>query len=307
MRDTRTGARALAVAVVASLVVLSAFAPLAAAAGGTTVSVVPADDRIETGETTTIQVVVDSADGGAGAAEFRVAVDDANTVRIVDVTVAGSGQVKETTADDGSWIDVEYAFADTADTGSVVVAEVTVEGVSAGTTGVTLEPAEGNDATVVYDENGHGYDVTGTNGVRLTVGDDDDGGSVSRASTGSDQSEQPTGERDGTDSDGESDTGGDVERVDETPPTESEDGDVSSGSDSDGASSGSGGETAASNDATATTPEPSIDVGTSTRFGIGWDTATIDRGVDAAGGPAVVAIGAAGVVGLIALGLRRRR
>jgi hypothetical protein len=281
------------------------FAGLASAASttGLTVSITDDDDTIAPGETTTVEIAVANADGGVGAAEFRVAVDNANIVRIVGVTVAGSGQVKETTADDGSWIDVEYAFADTADTGSVVVAEVTVEGASAGTTDVTLEPAEGNDATVVYDEGGDGYDVTGTNDVRLTVGDDDDDGSVSRSSSGSDRSEQPTGERDGTDGDGESDTDGDVESVDETPPTESEDGDVSSGSDS----SGSDGETAASNDATATTSEPSIDVGTSTRFGIGWDTATIDRAVGAAGGPAVVAIGAAGVVGLIALGLRRRR
>jgi hypothetical protein len=162
--------RTFAVALVASLLVVSAAAPLAAAAGGTSVSVALAD-RVDVGETTTIQVVVDSADGGVGAAELRVAVADASVAEITGVTVRGSGATETDLADDGSSVDVEYAFRDTADTGSVVIAEVTLRGTERGTTDVTIAPAEGNDAVLVFDENGSGYAVTSLNGASLTVGD----------------------------------------------------------------------------------------------------------------------------------------
>lgn len=169
MRQSHTVARTLAIGGVASLVILSVTAPIIAAAGGTTLSVVPESESIAPGETTTIQVVVDSTDGGAGAAEFRLALDDASTAEVVDVTVLGSARVTAEMADDASWIDVEYAFQDTADTGSVVIAEVAVKGVDTGATVIRLEPAAGNDAIAVYDEDGTGYSVTGTNSARLSV------------------------------------------------------------------------------------------------------------------------------------------
>ncbi|MDS0279519.1 dockerin type I domain-containing protein [Halomicroarcula sp. S1AR25-4] len=159
----------LVVTAVALLVVVSAAAPLAAAAGGTTVSLVPADTSVDVGQTTTFEVVVDSADGGVGAAEFSVAVDDPSVAEITDVTVLGSGATNTDIAADGSSVDVEYAFRDTADTGSVTIAEVTVQGVSDGSTGVSLAPASGNDDVLVFDEGGTGYDVTGTNDATLDV------------------------------------------------------------------------------------------------------------------------------------------
>ena len=164
--------RRLVVAVVALSLVFPAAASPAAAAGSTSVSIAPADASVDVGENTTFEVVVDSAQGGVGAAEIGVAVDG-SVAEITDVEVVGAGATETTIADDGSSVDIEYAFRDTADTGSVAVAEVTVRGVGDGSTGVTLESAAGNDAVLVFDEGGTGYDVTGTNGATLSVAGDD--------------------------------------------------------------------------------------------------------------------------------------
>jgi Rieske Fe-S protein len=164
----------LAVLIVAALLVVSsASAGVALAAGGTTVSLTPASDSVDVGESTTFSVVVDSANGGVGAAEVGIAVDDPNVAEITSVTVPGSGREVVNIADDGSSVDVEYAFRDTAQTGSVTIIEVTVEGVAAGETGVSLEAAAGNPGVLIFDENGAGYDVTGTNDATLTVAGDE--------------------------------------------------------------------------------------------------------------------------------------
>jgi hypothetical protein len=288
-RPRRTRIRAGAVVV--ALAVLSVTAPLAAAAGGTTMSLVSTDDSIGVGETTTIDVVVDDVDGGAGAAEFRVSLADTTVARLTDVTVLGSGRVEQAAADDGSWIDVKYAFVDTADTGSVTVAEVTVEGVAPGTTGVAIESAAGNSATVVYDESGVGYTVTGTNGIRLAVGD-----AGSTADAGSDRTVPEDGS-DGSDAAGTGSSDG----VSSAEPGDTAGEDASS--DANEASPGSG--DAASNEVTEPTPEESDDAGASTRFGVTPDPALLDRVAGALGGP-VGALAAAVVVVLLGVGLRRR-
>ena len=158
----------IAVAVTA-LVVLVAATGVVMAAGGTSVSIAPGTDSVDVGETATFEVVVDEASGGVGAAEIGIAVDDPSVAEITDVSVLGSGVQTVAIADDGASADVEYAFRDTADTGSVPVVEVTVGGQASGETGLSLEAAEGNDDVVVYDEEGIGYDLTGTNGATLTV------------------------------------------------------------------------------------------------------------------------------------------
>lgn len=193
MRDTCADARVLAVALAASLVAISAAAPLVAAAGQTTVSLDSGDGTVDVGETTTVEVVVNDVQGGVGAAGFRVVVANTSVVRITNVTVLGSGTVTKEVAENGSWADVEYVFRDTADTGSVVVAEVTVEGVGAGTTELSLEPAEDKDDVAVFDESGTGYEVTGTSGTRIstdageaTASDPGTPGSGSADATGSD-------------------------------------------------------------------------------------------------------------------------
>lgn len=303
-------ARTLAVAVVVSLAVLSVTAPFAAAAGGTTMSIVPADDSIGVGETTTIEVVVDDADGGAGAAEFRVSLADTAVARLTDVTVLGSGRVEQTVADDGSWVDVQYAFADTADTGSVVVAEVTVEGVADGSTDVALEPAEGNDATVVYDEAGTGYRVTGTNGVRLSVGsggdiDVDEGVDLNENAPPSvdDEADQPQGDaNDDTNGAGEPDAPGSAGESNTADDADSSD----SGPSADAADASSGSASTSSSGAEEPASERSDDAGAATTFGTALNADGVERVVGAVSGP--VGLVAAVTIGfLLGIGFHRRR
>jgi hypothetical protein len=134
---------------------------------GTTVSLVPADQQTAVGASTTYEVVVDSANGGVGAGEFAVSVDDTSVATISDAEVL-NGAIVESVVTDSS-IEVDYYGADTAETGSVVVATVTVAGVGDGTTGLTLEATSGNADVLLFDEEGTGYDVTGTNGASLEV------------------------------------------------------------------------------------------------------------------------------------------
>jgi len=163
-------------AVGALLLLAAAAIGPAAAAGGTTVSSTPTEAATDVRENTTVQIVVDDAQGGVGAAEFRVSVDE-NIAEISDVDVHGSGSTKVTTADNGSFVEVEYAFQDTADTGSVTIADVAVLGHSDGSTAVNLEAATGNDKVLVFDEGGTGYDVTDIDAATLRVGDTDSSGS----------------------------------------------------------------------------------------------------------------------------------
>ncbi|WP_435074550.1 CARDB domain-containing protein [Halorubrum sp. HHNYT27] len=164
--------RRLIVAVVALSLLAPAAASPVAAAGATSVSIAPADASVDVGESTTFEVVVDESQGGVGAAEIGVAVDS-SVAEITGVEVLGPGATNTEIADDGSSVDLEYAFRDTADSGSVTVAEVTVQGVSDGTTDVSLEPTAGNDAVLIFDETGTGYDVTGTNDATLSVEGDE--------------------------------------------------------------------------------------------------------------------------------------
>ncbi|WP_435074549.1 PKD domain-containing protein [Halorubrum sp. HHNYT27] len=136
----------------------------------TTVSLQPADQTTAVGVTATYDIVVDDADGGVGAAEVGVAVDDPGVATITDASAIDANTSEDVDiAADGSSVDLEYAFADTADTGSVTIATVELEGSGAGTANLSLEPTEGNGEVLVFDEEGLGYDVTGTNGATLDV------------------------------------------------------------------------------------------------------------------------------------------
>jgi hypothetical protein len=134
----------------------------------TTVSLQPADQTSAVGVTTTYEVVVDSAAGGVGAGEIAVNVDDTSIATITDVTVLNGADAEEITVTDSS-AQFDYFGADTSQSGSVAVAEVTVEGASDGTASLSIGPADGNDEVLLFDEAGQPYDVTGTNGASLEV------------------------------------------------------------------------------------------------------------------------------------------
>ncbi|MFC6943242.1 CARDB domain-containing protein, partial [Salinirubellus sp. GCM10025818] len=135
----------------------------------TTLRLDPSSANVQPGQTTTYEIVVDSADGGVGAAEIGIAVDDTSVATITEATVLGSGDEEVDIAEDGSRVDIDYAFRDTMNSGSFPILEVTVEGQSIGDTSLSIVATEGNDEVLLFDEGGTGYDVTGTAGATLSV------------------------------------------------------------------------------------------------------------------------------------------
>jgi hypothetical protein len=128
----------------------------------------PVDQTVTSGSTTTVDVVVDSADGGVGAGTFAVSVDDPSVAFITDAEVQNGPMdqfVQSSIAADGGSATVEYATADTADSGSVPVVTLTLEGATTGSTSVSID-----DATL-YDETGAPYVVTGTSDASVIVED----------------------------------------------------------------------------------------------------------------------------------------
>jgi predicted nucleotidyltransferase len=136
----------------------------------TAVSLQLSDSTVSVGETTTYDVVVDTADGGVGAYDFSVSIDDPSVASISDVAVSGdpSGETTEVSiAEDGSAADVKAALADTDDSGSVTIATVTVRGDDAGTSDIGLA------VEALGTEAGASYAVTETTGASITVASDD--------------------------------------------------------------------------------------------------------------------------------------
>jgi hypothetical protein len=130
------------------------------------VSLAPLSSEISVDDTTTYGLVVDDAQNGVGAYTATVSLEDASVGSITDVTLHGSssGQTETVeTAEDGSSARINAALMDTADTGSVTVATVTVEGTAAGST--TLSTS----VDALANEEANRYDVTQTNFVLLTV------------------------------------------------------------------------------------------------------------------------------------------
>ncbi|RLM89321.1 PKD domain-containing protein [Halobellus sp. Atlit-38R] len=132
----------------------------------TSVSLSPANGETFVGGTTTYELVVDDAQGGVGAYEATVSLDDPSVGSITDVSLQGSPAGQTTNVDvasDGSSVAIDAALMDTADSGSVPVATITVQGNAAGATDLSASvSALGNEA-------GNSYTVTGTQGASLSV------------------------------------------------------------------------------------------------------------------------------------------
>ncbi|NHN60176.1 MULTISPECIES: dockerin type I domain-containing protein [Halorussus] len=168
-RSTRT----LAV-VLAALTVLSTVGGVASAAGATSLSVSPAESQIAPGETTTVEVVLDDADGGVGAGQIGVEVGDSSVATVVDVSAGNDpGSASPSIADDGSAASALYAFDDTADTGAVTVLTVTLQGQSAGSTDLSIvSPAEAGGVDQILDfadEQGGTYELGELGTATVTV------------------------------------------------------------------------------------------------------------------------------------------
>ncbi|MFC5136488.1 MULTISPECIES: hypothetical protein [Haloferacaceae] len=145
--------------------------PEPAPAPETAVGIEPGSATVDEGETTTYEVVVANADGGVGAYNLTVDVEDSSIASITEATPQGepSNQTTEVfVADDGSSAEVVAALANTNDTGNVTVATMTVEGDDDGTSDIGLS------VDALGTEAGNSYNVTETTGASITVEEDDD-------------------------------------------------------------------------------------------------------------------------------------
>lgn len=157
--------QALLVCAVGTFVILAGGVALAGAAGDTTVTLSPVETETEPGETITVEVVVDAADGGIGAQEINVTVGDTDVAEIVDAEPTGDPADAFTGADiaeDGSNVVITAATMDTPDTGSVVIARVDLKVKSAG------EADMGLSVEALGDEEGNSYTVSETPGATVT-------------------------------------------------------------------------------------------------------------------------------------------
>ncbi|WP_418285062.1 PKD domain-containing protein [Halorubrum sp. DTA46] len=135
-----------------------------ASASETSVSLSPQSAEVVAGNTETYDVVVDSADGGVGAYELTVSLDDASVASITDVTIAGNpGLTNVNYAEDNSSVTIRAALMDTDDTGSVSIASITVEGTAEGSSDISL------DVQALGNEDGESYTVTDENGASISV------------------------------------------------------------------------------------------------------------------------------------------
>ena len=139
-----------------------------ATASETSVSLSPESSEAVVGDTETYDVVVDNADGGVGAYELTVSLDDSSVASVTDLELGGGPDAKTqnvTFADDGSSVTVSAALANTSDTGSVTISSVTVEGVAEGSSDLSV------DVQALGDEEGDSYTVTDENGASISVVD----------------------------------------------------------------------------------------------------------------------------------------
>ncbi|MFC6836475.1 PKD domain-containing protein [Halomarina ordinaria] len=128
------------------------------------VSLSPAEQTVGVGGSVTYDVVVENADGGVGAVDLVVSVDDASVATIDAIEPAVSTVDDEATvAEDGSSASLSAFGMDTADEGAVTVATVTVDAAAVDTTQLSL------DVTALGTEDGEDVTVTDTAGATLVV------------------------------------------------------------------------------------------------------------------------------------------
>lgn len=142
--------------------VLSSSVGIAMGAGATSVAVQPSSDTITAGNTSTVDIVVESAAGGVGSIDIELSVSDGAIADISDTAVAGNPDTVET-SDGTDSVRITATGMDTADSGSVPVASVTLTGDTAGTSSLDLTVA------AIGDESGEAYSITDERDGELTV------------------------------------------------------------------------------------------------------------------------------------------
>jgi hypothetical protein len=260
---TRSGVRAAACALAFATLFASTIG-VAAAAGTTDIGVTAERDALTSGETTTVEVVVEDADGGVGALNATVTLSNPDIASVENVTIHGDPRLERITErDDG--VGLSAALADTDDVGSVTVATVVLRAEQPGQTSVDL------DVRALGDEDGAAYSVGNIDRPTITVNDVSGSSSDAQTSSGSVDDEAAS------------------EWVDEGATPESTDDEAASESTDDGSTDSSANQESGDNDDTTGGDDQSGSAG----------SASAGQLVETAGGPMAVISTPAGAIGAV--------
>ncbi|WP_280536828.1 HVO_2072 family ArtA-dependent S-layer glycoprotein [Halopenitus sp. POP-27] len=153
--------------------VLSVFAVAAgpvSAAGNTNVELQPSENSASSG-TVEYDLVLTNADGGVGAFDaINVTVADTNAATIDSISSDIGAAETSTSGDDQASVNVQFG-ADTANTGAVTLATITVQAGSSGSTDLNVD-VTGD----ISDESGQLYTIDAVNDATFTVDDGSNGG-----------------------------------------------------------------------------------------------------------------------------------
>jgi hypothetical protein len=260
---TRSGVRAAACALAFATLFASTIG-VAAAAGTTDIGVTAERDALTSGETTTVEIVVEDADGGVGALNATVTLSNPDIASVENVTIHGDPRLERITErDDG--VGLSAALADTDDVGSVTVATVVLRAEQPGQTSVDL------DVRALGDEDGAAYSVGNIDRPTITVNDVSGSSSDAQTSSGSVDDEAAS------------------ESVDEGATPESTDDEAASESTDDGSTDSSANQESGDNDDTTGGDDQSGSAG----------SASAGQLVETAGGPMAVISTPAGAIGAV--------
>ncbi len=156
-------AKRILVTAVAGLVLAGALSVgTTAAATTTTVGLEPATQTVDAGDTTTIDIVVTTADDGVGAYNLTVALGNPDVAQLTSVSIPGEPAFDEVTyTDSGDRVQMRVVGLDTQDTGAVSIATLTVQ--ATGETTLSL------DVAAVGDEEGNAYTISDTTAGQIDI------------------------------------------------------------------------------------------------------------------------------------------
>lgn len=141
-----------------------AAGPLKLGSVETAVSIVPSSQQVTATNTTTFDIVVEDATGGIGAWTLNVTQSGGAAANITNVSLNGTPEQQTVSiAANNDSVSIEATDGDTADTGRVPIATITVAGDEIGESAFDLN------LTNVETEAGFTYNVTATGGAELTT------------------------------------------------------------------------------------------------------------------------------------------
>lgn len=160
---TQSGVRAVACALVFATLFASTVG-VAAAAGTTDIEVTAERDTLTSGDTTTVEIVVEDADNGVGALNATVTLSNSDVASVESATIHGDPSLERVT-ERADGVRLSAALADTDDAGSVTVATVVLRAEKSGQTSVDVN------VRALGDEGGVAYSVGNVDRPAITVND----------------------------------------------------------------------------------------------------------------------------------------